>query len=168
MGIAEPIAIKTIVTANSFAISLRLWPDSLKPSMEPPQLLTAATPGFNSAPGRMKPALLRLKREIGSSRLACGYGHFLGLRLIGFVPGRHRVISRGDIIDGVIAAGVRGRVGAFYHHMPPVHPGMYVALHRDHFRIFPTFFNWGGARRLRLIPRNVAGHGIRQRVNIMG
>jgi hypothetical protein len=26
IGIAEPIAIKTIVTANIFAISLRLWP----------------------------------------------------------------------------------------------------------------------------------------------
>jgi hypothetical protein len=45
---------------------------------------------------------------------------------------------------------------------------MDIALYRNHFRGFPAFYDRRRAGRLRLIPGNVARHGIRQRVNVVG
>src|ERR1700687_1936948 len=114
------------------------------------------------------PTLLCFECEVRSPRLARRNRNFLRLRLIGFMPSRHRVISRWDVVDGVGAICVCPRIGAFYYHMPPMHPGMDVALYRNHFRIFPALLNRGSSRWLRLIPWDVAGHRIGERVNVVG
>src|SRR5579872_4331917 len=68
----------------------------------------------------------------------------------------------------VRTAFVVGRVGPLYYHMPTVHPGMNVALHWDrNFFGLPTLNNGRRTRWLRTVPRNVAGHRIRLRMNVM-
>src|SRR5579862_1875036 len=84
------------------------------------------------------------------------------------MPSGNRVISWGHVVDGVVAACVRRRIRALYHYMPTMHPGMNVALHWNDFRILPGLLDRGSSRWLRLVPRDVAGHGVRQRVNVMG
>src|SRR5258708_30584189 len=111
--------------------------------------------------------LLRFESKIGSSGRTCGDSHFLSLGASGFLPGRDGVISGRHVTDGVSAFSVASGVGSLHHDKPAVHPWMDVALHRDHFRSFPAFFYWPGSWWLRLIPRDIAGDRIRQRVNVV-
>src|SRR6266851_5313703 len=162
MGTAEAIAIRMIVTANIFAISPRLWPALVRPFFSDPTVCAAAR--AQSFPS----SLFRLKGEIGSSRLAGGNRHFLRLRAVGLLPRSHGVVSGRHVVDGVGAVTIGGRVRPFYHRMPAMHPGMDVALYFDKLHSFPALLDWRRPRRLRLIPRDIAGHRVWVRVNVVG
>src|ERR1700719_3887175 len=173
MGIAEAIVIRMIVTANIFAISSRLW-HGIRPCclveprlFESPPLLAAAIRRFSSAATALKAPLLRLESEIGAPGRTCGDRHFLSLGTGGLLPCSNCVISGRDVVDGVSAAAIGGCVRPFYHRMPTVHPGMDVALYFDKLRSLPALLDWRSPRRLRLIPRDVAGHRVGIRVNVV-
>src|SRR5579863_1678960 len=127
MGIAEAIAITTIVTASNFAIWPRLWPGLTRPYFESTYVLST-TLG----------SLLRFKSEIGFCSRAGGYGNFLRLGAGGFLPRGYGVVTGRHIIDGVGAVRVAGGVRPFYYGEPTMHPGMDVALYFDHLRSLPA------------------------------
>src|SRR5579872_5904513 len=112
-------------------------------------------------------SLLCFESKIGSRGLAARYRNFLSLCSQVFLPCCHRVISRGHVVDGVGAIGIGGRVRTFHYDEPSMHPGMDIALHWDDFGGLPTLLDGRRSGGLRLIPWNVAGHWIGQRVNVV-
>src|SRR5580704_19154792 len=101
MGIAEAIAITTMISAKLFAISSRLWP-GLTRALFRKQLSCSA---FYIWPATSS-CLLGLKSEIGSCRRARGYGDFLRLGASSFLPRGHGVATGRHVVDGVSAVGV--------------------------------------------------------------
>src|ERR1700722_1552171 len=180
MGTAEAIAMRIMITANIFAISSRLWLPSgrylLFRSNCSDRLMRIAFILIAAAPaaaikliqllGYLQ-CLLRLEGEIGASCAARRNRHFLSLSPRRFLPCRHRVASRRDTINRVSALAVGGRIGPLHHDKPAVHPGMDIALHRNHFRSLPALFDRRSPWWLRLIPWNIPSHRIRQRMNVV-
>src|SRR6202162_3731675 len=114
------------------------------------------------------PSLLRLKGEIGSPWLAGGNRHLFRLGAIVFLPRSQGVAPRRPVFDRVVAVTVGGCVRPFDHNEPAVHPGMNVALHwnRD-FLGLPTLLDRRRSRWLREIPRDITGHRVWIRVNVV-
>src|SRR5260370_11972726 len=109
MEMSKGIGIKGWVPGNTFAISSRLC------------------------------LSFRLKGEIGGCRRSSGNRDFLRLGTGCFLPRRHGVVSRRDVVDGVVAARIGSWVGPFYHRVPTGHPGMDIAFHFDKLPSFPAF-----------------------------
>src|SRR5579864_4935086 len=82
MGIADAIAITTIMTAKNFAMTLRAS-----------RLRGHYLLAFGH---KLKASLLCLEREIHSRRLAGSYSYLLALRSIFLLPCGHGVTSRGQ------------------------------------------------------------------------
>src|ERR1700676_5466042 len=131
MGIAEAIAITTIVTASIFAISPRLWPGLIRLSNRRSfdcgdSVIRLFCQQPSSSPSSFSGPLLLLclKGEIGSSSRARGHRHFLRLGTGGFLPRRHSVASGRHVVDGVGTVRISGCVWPFDYSEPTVHPGM--------------------------------------------
>src|ERR1019366_6733627 len=112
--------------------------------------------------------LLCLECEIRLRGLSAGHGNFCSLRSVFFLPGGYGVRPGRHILDGEVAVIIRDRVRTLHDDMPPVHPGMDVALYRNgDFRVLPTGLDGRSTRRLRLVPADIARAGRRQWVNVV-
>src|SRR5258707_10864041 len=119
MGIAEPNASTTTITANTLPIL--------------PRSVPGPTPGGIRCGGRGDSATvlqyhlirLRLKREIHGFGFAAGDRHILRLRTVIFLPGGDGVFAGREIGqgEGSIVAGDR-IVRGLQHSEVTVHPGM--------------------------------------------
>src|SRR5579864_2073261 len=155
IGSADAIVMRMMITAKNFAINV---PSSADQSEVP---FVSETPSASAGGSRCIAALFAFESEVGGRGLSASHGYLSRLRSQIFLPRRDRVVSGRHVVDSVRTISVGGRIRTFDHHEPSMHPWMNVALHRNDLRGLPTLFNRRSPRRLRLVPRNVAGHRIR-------
>src|ERR1700686_3663698 len=168
MGTAEAIVIRMSVTANIFAISSRLWPNQAVLFIRIAAAFGCGDLMIQLCCNRVEFTLLRLESEVSSSSCTGGNRHFLSLGTGGLLPCRDCVTSGWHVANRVSALTVGGRVRPFHDRMPTVHPGMDVAFYFDKLGSFPALLDRRRSRGLRLIPRDITGHRVGVRVNVVG
>src|SRR5579864_4114327 len=103
------------------------------------------------------------KDEIGSGALLSGNRDFHGLLTVFFMHSDQRVFTRGQVLDLERSIqGAHGEVRMRQHVYVHLHPGMLVALHRNHeLRMLKGFYDWISSGDLALIPCGIIfGHGM--------